>query len=116
MERKVLNKIIEKIETIRNESIKRFTDECGFPGFFESTSKFKSCIDELNSMQDWELEDPRNVGDLIMIELYTEDLEHVDEFREECEFINNRIQKLMTKFQLCRNIDKKRWDLNKEGK
>ena len=113
MNKEQLEAVIESIKNIQTEYVKRFTTPDGFPGYFEGTHKFDQCADDLNNLEDWEIEDGRNVGDVIMKNLYTESVDPTGQFAEEEVFMNIRIRKLMVNNKLYRYIDTKRWNLNK---
>lgn len=116
MNKEQLENVIASIKNIQFEYVKRFTTPDGFPGYFEGTNKFEQCIEDINSLEDWELEDDRNVGDVIMKNLYTETIDPTCQFAEEEVFMNFRIRKFMVSNKLYRYIDTRRWNLNKEGK
>lgn len=113
MNKEQIENVVASIKSIQSEYVKRFTTLDGFPGYFEGTHKFIQCIEDLNSLEDWEMEDRRNVGDVIMKNLYTELVNPTGQFAEEEVFMNIRIRKLMVNNKLYRYIDTKRWNLNK---
>ena len=107
-----LEAIIQHIERVRADYIKRFTDETGFPGYFEATGIFVECLNTLRVMQDWEIEDSKNVGDVIMKYLYSETIDPDCQFAEDEQYMNARTRSIMVHYNLCRKIDKHRWNLN----
>lgn len=112
MNKEQIKNVVASIKDIQSEYVKRFTTPDGFPGYFEGTHKFNRCIEDLNNLEDWEMEDRRNVGDVIMKNLYNESVDPTGQFAEEEIFVNIRIRKLMVTDKLYRYIDTKRWNFN----
>lgn len=111
MTRDELKAIIAKIERIEIAYNKRFARPDGWPGVFIGTGRFNDTYNALRELEDWELDDPKNVGDIIMEHLYTETEFHNEDETDDEEFMNVKIRRLMVAEKLYRKADKKRWNI-----
>ena len=107
--RKTIENLRDELKKISEEEMKKGKYRF-FPFVLIGSNRFDACINKLDLLDDYEQTD-WSIGDVIMTELYTENPDEDDPYRQDELYVNERVKEIMIRFHLLRNEDRRRWNV-----